>query len=73
MYFVKRKADVVKKETFNSLLAFGDVSHLPLDQLNSMVESVSPHSLNHLITTCTHSLPSLPLPSIAGVPHSCKP
>lgn len=48
VYFVKRRADVVKKDTFKTLIAFGDVSHLPLDQLNSMVESVRssvPHSM----------------------------
>ena len=49
VYFVKRRADVVKKDTFKTLVAFGDVSHLPLDQLNSMVESVSPPLYTHLM------------------------
>ena len=43
MYYVKKRADVVKKDTFKTLIAFGDVAHLPLDQLNSIVESVSPN------------------------------
>ena len=53
---MKLRAEVVKKETVKSLIAFGDVSHLPLDQLNAIVESVSglpahtqahnPHSLS---------------------------
>ena len=52
---MKRKADVVKKDNFKTLVAFGDVSHLPLDHLNSIVEAVS--SLTHRHTH-THSLSS---------------
>ena len=38
---MKRKADAVKRDNFKTLIGFGDVAHLPLDQLNAMVEAVS--------------------------------
>lgn len=41
VYFLKRQADAVKKENIKTLLVFGDMSHVPLDQLASIVESVS--------------------------------
>ena len=41
VYFLKRQADAVKKENIKALLIFGDMSHVPLDQLASIVESVS--------------------------------
>lgn len=69
VYFVKRRADVVKKDTFKTLVAFGDVSHLPLDQLNSMVESVSPPLTVHTSCTMTHYL----LSSVVGVPYCSQP
>ena len=41
VYFVKRKADVIKKDNVKSLLSFGDMSYTPLDHLTSMVDAVS--------------------------------
>ena len=41
VYFIKRQAEAVKKDNIKSLLMFGDVSHIPLDQLSFLVESVS--------------------------------
>lgn len=41
VYFIKRKADVVKKDNLKSLLSFGDMSYAPLDHLTSMVDAVS--------------------------------
>ena len=41
VYFIKRHADQVKKDNIKTLLMFGDVSHIPLDQLSNLVESVS--------------------------------
>ena len=41
VYFIKRQAEAVKKDNIKSLLMFGDVSHIPLDQLSFVVESVS--------------------------------
>eukprot|EP00731_Ephydatia_muelleri_P036494 Em0265g1a len=40
VYFLKRQADAVKKENIKALLIFGDMSHVPLDQLASIVESL---------------------------------
>ena len=40
VYFIKRHADQIKKENMKTLLMFGDVSHVPLDQLSNLVESV---------------------------------
>ncbi len=40
VYFIKRQADQIKKENMKTLLMFGDVSHIPLDQLSNLVESV---------------------------------
>ena len=41
VYFIKRQAEALKKDNMKSLLMVGDVSHLPLDQLSFLVESVS--------------------------------
>lgn len=41
VYFIKRTPDSIKKENLKTLLMFGDVSHIPLDQLSYLVESVS--------------------------------
>ena len=41
VYFIKRKADVIKKDNLKSLLSFGDMSYTPLDHLTSMVDAVS--------------------------------
>ena len=49
VYFIKRAADPIKKENIKSLLMFGDVSHIPLDQLSYLVESVSSHFASHII------------------------
>jgi dynein heavy chain len=40
VYFIKRSSESVKKENYKTLLMFGDVSHIPLDQLSFLVESV---------------------------------
>ena len=40
VYFVKRQAEVVKADTFRQLIMYGDVAHLPLDHLSSLIESV---------------------------------
>ena len=40
VYFLKRQAEAVKKENIKTLLIFGDMSHVPLDQLASIVESL---------------------------------
>lgn len=42
VYFVKRQAEVVKADTFRQLIMYGDVAHLPLDHLSSLIESVRP-------------------------------
>ncbi len=39
VYFMKRNAEKLSKENTKNLI-FGDMSHLPLDQLSSTVESV---------------------------------
>ena len=41
VYFIKRNPEAVKKENIKTLLMFGDVSQIPLDQLSYLVESVS--------------------------------
>ena len=41
VYFIKRKADVIKKDNLKTLLSFGDMSYTPLDHLTSMVDAVS--------------------------------
>lgn len=41
VYFIKRSPESLKKENIKTLLMFGDVSHIPLDQLSHLVESVS--------------------------------
>lgn len=41
VYFIKRTADALRKDNFKEVLLFGDMSHVPLDQLSSVVESVS--------------------------------
>lgn len=41
VYFIKRAPEAIKKENVKTLLMFGDVSHIPLDQLSYLVESVS--------------------------------
>ena len=41
VYFIKRKAEVIKKDNLKSLLSFGDMSYTPLDHLTSMVDAVS--------------------------------
>ena len=40
VYFVKRKAEVLKKENLKDLI-FGDMSYAPLDHLTSLVDAVS--------------------------------
>lgn len=64
---MKRAAEPVKKDNFKSLLMFGDICHLPLDHLSSLVDSVSlkqssPFSLND---TKAHSIESPGCPSLA--------
>lgn len=49
VYFVKRQAEVVKADTFRQLIMYGDVAHLPLDHLSSLIESV-----RHLNTKTLH-------------------
>ena len=41
VYYIKRAAEALKKDNFKELLLFGDMSQVPLDQLSSVVESVS--------------------------------
>lgn len=41
VYYIKRTADALKKDNFKEVLLFGDMSQVPLDQLSSVVESVS--------------------------------
>ena len=41
VYFIKRKAEAIKKDNIHSLLIFGDMSYTPLDQLSSLVDAVS--------------------------------
>ena len=41
VYFVKRAAEVVKKDNFNRLVMYGEMSMLPLDQLTATVDTVS--------------------------------
>ena len=38
---MKRQAVPIKKENFHSVLVFGDMAHLPLDQLTTLVDAVS--------------------------------
>ena len=54
VYFIKRQPEQVKKENVKTLLLFGDVSHVPLDQLSNLVESVSEY-----ITLCSKSISQL--------------
>ena len=55
VYFVKRKAEPVKKENLKDLI-FGDMSYTPLDHLTSLVDAVSQplHELLdlHLLVFC---------------------
>ena len=37
---MKRSADVVKKDNFQSLVMVGDISHLPLDHLSNTINAV---------------------------------
>lgn len=41
VYFIKRTSDALRKDNFKEVLLFGDMSQVPLDQLSSIVESVS--------------------------------
>ena len=66
VYFVKNKAEAVKKDTFKTLVGFGDVSHIPLDQLNSMVESVSHDKHTHMTQHNTHTHSQLVFPIMAN-------
>ena len=43
VYYIKRAAEALKKDNFKEVLLFGDMSQVPLDQLSSVVESVSQH------------------------------
>ena len=55
VYFIKRHAEQVKKENLKTLVMFGDVSHIPLDQLSNLVESVSNPESTDVCTFLTHS------------------
>lgn len=57
VYFAKRAAEPVKKENLSTLLTYGDISHLPLDHLSFIVDTVShcpthPTFTNLLAVTC---------------------
>lgn len=41
VYFVKRQCAPVKKGSFKQMVMYGEISTLPLDQLISMVDTVS--------------------------------
>lgn len=45
---MKRHAEPVKKENMKSLVMFGDLSHLPVDHLSSLVDTVSSTRLGGL-------------------------
>ena len=60
VYYIKRQPEAIKKDNIKTLLMFGDVSHIPLEQLSYLVESVS---------TDTHCITLLPLPpSLLSLP-----
>ena len=41
VYFAKRHAEPIKKDTFHNQVMFGDLCSLPLEHLTSLVETVS--------------------------------
>ena len=40
VYFAKRHAEPIKKESFHSQVMFGDLCNIPLEHLTSLVETV---------------------------------
>ena len=56
IYFVKRFAEVIKRDNLKRLLIFGDLSYTPLDHLTSLVDAVSAGIAAYMYTCIVNHL-----------------